>query len=267
MLRIMQKCNNGDEDSVAIEAVRPRQAVALNFSAMRAKIIRMELEKLADPAKAKLLQRFFKTAPGQYGEGDIFLGITVPDLRALARQYYDLTPTDALSLLESKYHEERVLALLILIRLYEKGDEAAKKKIYELYLANTKFINNWDLVDASAPYIVGAFLMDKSRKALYALARSADLWERRISIIATARFIRNNQFADTLGISKLLLADRQDLIHKAVGWMLREVGKRDQAVEEQFLREHYKKMPRTMLRYAIERMPEAKRQAYLKGKI
>ena len=193
------------------------------------------------------------------------MGIKVPELRKLAKEYQDLTTKEIKQLLKSPTHEERLLALLILVRTYSKGNETTKKGIYELYLKNTKFINNWDLVDGSAEYIVGDFLMDKSKKPLYSLAKSSDLWERRISIMSTFHFIKRHEFSQTLKISKILLSDEEHLIHKAVGWMLREVGKRHLPTEEKCLREHYKKMPRTMLRYAIERFPESKRQRYLRG--
>jgi 3-methyladenine DNA glycosylase AlkD len=227
--------------------------------------IRAALQKLKDDEKAKVLQRFFKTGPGQYGEGDIFLGISVPDLRSLVRQNKDASVSDIKQLMKSKFHEERVLALMMLVQAYSKGDDARKKSIYEMYLKSSKFINNWDLVDVSAPHIVGHYLSEKPKEPLYLLAKSASLWERRIAIIATTYFIRRGEFADTLRISKLLLSDKEDLIHKAVGWMLREVGKRDLASEERFLIAHYKRMPRTMLRYAIEKFPEPRRQMYLKG--
>jgi 3-methyladenine DNA glycosylase AlkD len=229
--------------------------------------IRKAMRRLGSKERAELSQRYFKTGPGQYGEGDIFLGLNASELKALTVEHQALAMDDVLLLLESPVHEERMLALLILVRAYSKGDETTKKRIYETYLANTRFINNWDLVDASAHYIVGRYLIDKSRKPLYSLARSSSLWERRIAIVSTFWFIRQNQFADTLKVSKLLLADKEDLIHKAVGWMLREVGKRDLPAEEGFLREHYKMMPRTMLRYAIEKFPEPHRQMYLKGEI
>jgi len=234
---------------------------------MSAEEIEARLKKLGNKARAISSGRYFKTGPGQYGEGDIFLGLSAPQLRGLAKEYRDTTASDALRLLGSPFHEARVLALLILTHIYNKGDGAAKKEIYESYLANTRFINNWDLVDVSAPHIVGDYLTDKSRRPLYRLAKSASLWERRISIIATARFIKDWDFRDTFELSKILIRDDHDLIHKAVGWMLREVGKRDRASEEEFLIEHYQQMPRTMLRYAIERFPEPRRQMYLKGKI
>ena len=237
------------------------------MTALSANEIHGRLQKLGNKERARSAQRYFKTGPGQYGEGDVFLGLSAPQLRSLAREYKGIPISDALELLRSRLHEVRVLALLILTHIYQKGDAAIRKQIYEAYLDHTQFINNWDLVDVSAAHIVGDYLLDKSRRPLYRLAKSTSLWERRISIIATARFIKVGDFRDTFELSKILLADREDLIHKAVGWMLREVGKRDLASEEGFLKEHYKRMPRTMLRYAIERFPEAKRQAYLKGRI
>lgn len=229
--------------------------------------IRKELRQLADPDKAKLYQGFFKTGNGQYGEGDIFIGLTVPQTRAVAIKYSNLDIYGIQDLLNSKMHEERLMALLILTHNFQKSDEMQKYKLLSFYLKNTKQINNWDLVDLTAHKIVGSYLEDKPKDILYQLARSNSLWERRISIISTAHFIKNGQFQDTLDIAEILLFDSHDLIHKAVGWMLREVGKKDLAVEEQFLKKHYKKMPRTMLRYAIEKFPENKRQKYLKGKI
>ena len=234
---------------------------------MSAKEIQKKLKELGNEEKAKKHQSFFKTGPGEYGEGVIFVGVTVPELRKLAKEYKTIGPTEIKKLLHSPIHEERLLSLFLLIHRYSKGDEPEKKRIYELYLKNTKFINNWDLVDSSAGHIVGAFLFDKSKKSLYGLVKSENLWERRISIISTFYFIKHNQFSDTLKIAKILLSDTEDLIHKAVGWMLREVGKRDMSVEENFLKKHYKNMPRTMLRYAIEKFPESKRLRYLKGKI
>ena len=229
--------------------------------------IRSKLEKLGNKKKAKVLQGFFKTGPGEYGEGDIFLGVKVPEVRKLAKEYQDILIKEIKQLLKSHIHAERLLALLILIHKFSKGNDPTKKSIYELYLKNTQFVNNWDLVDLSAGHIVGAFLMEKSRKPLYRLARSKYLWERRISIISTFHFIKHYEFSETLKIGEILISDEEDLIHKAVGWMLREVGKRDLQTEEKFLKKHYKKMPRTMLRYAIERFPEAKRKRYLKGTV
>ncbi len=229
--------------------------------------IRKKVRKLADKNKAKLLQGFFKTGPGQYGEGDVFLGLTVPVLRKIVKDCRNTSVDDMMTLLQSSIHEERVLALFLLVGAYVHGDDAEKKKIYSLYLKNTRFINNWDLVDLSAPNIVGQHLLDKGRQPLYRFATSRDLWKKRIAILATSAFIRQNDFSDTLKISRLLLNDEHDLIHKAVGWMLREVGKRDLRAEEKFLQRHYRIMPRTMLRYAIERFPERKRKKYLEGKM
>ncbi len=232
---------------------------------MRAQEIRNRLRSLADKEKAKVLQGFFKTGPGQYGEGDVFLGVTVPVLRKLAKEYCDASLSDTMKLLRSTIHEERLLALLLLISVYSNGDDSGKKKIYNLYLNHTRYINNWDLVDLSAPHIVGKYLTDKSRLPLYDLAKSHDLWNKRIAIVSTLHFIRQNDFLDTLNISGLLINESHDLIHKAVGWMLREVGKRDIQREERFLKRHHREMPRTMLRYAIERFPERKRKKYLNG--
>jgi 3-methyladenine DNA glycosylase AlkD len=234
---------------------------------MKAEAIQKELKRLGSKEKAKVLQGFFKTGPGEYGEGDCFLGIKVPELRKLAKKHQAISIREIDQLLKSSIHEERLLALLILVRRYSKEDDAEQKRIYELYLKRTKFVNNWDLVDSSAEHIVGAFLMDRSKKPLYSLAKSRNLWERRISIMSTFHFIKQNKFSETLKISKILLADEEDLIHKAVGWMLREIGKRHLPTEQKFLKEHYKAMPRTMLRYAIEKFPEPERQRYLKGNI
>jgi 3-methyladenine DNA glycosylase AlkD len=229
--------------------------------------IQRKLRSFANKDKAEILRSFFKTGPGEYGEGDVFLGITVPVLRKLSKEYDGIPLSEAIRLLKSSLHEERLLALFLIIRAFTRGDELLKKKIYGLYLKNTRFINNWDLVDLSAPNIVGTYLLDKSRRPLYTLTKSRDLWKRRIAIMATFQFIKQNDFNDTLRVSQLLLDDEHDLIHKAVGWMLREVGKRSLATEERFLKQHYKKMPRTMLRYAIERFTETKRKKYLNGKI
>ena len=234
------------------------------------KELQKELRKLANPEKAKILAMFFKTGKGEYGEGDIFLGITVPEQRKVAVRYNlpagkagTLDFRNIQKLLNSKIHEERLVALLILVEQYKKVDEANKNKIFDFYLKNTKRINNWDLVDLSAPKIVGRHLLDKDRSILYKFARSANLWERRIAILATFWFINKLQFSDALKIGEILIKDKHDLIHKAVGWMLREIGKRNQKVEEDFLKKFYKIMPRTMLRYAIERFSEDKRKFFL----
>jgi 3-methyladenine DNA glycosylase AlkD len=226
--------------------------------------IREDLQMLANPEKAKILSRFFKTGKGEYGEGDIFLGIPVPEQRRIAKKYPGLSSGDIQKLLSDKIHEYRLVALLILIIKYRKADEKGKRGIFEFYLKNTNHINNWDLVDLSAPNIIGDYLLKQDRSILYSLARSEDLWEKRIAIMATFAFIRENEFDDTFRIAELLLCDRHDLIQKAAGWMLREIGKRDQQREEEFLQKHYRKMPRTMLRYAIERFDEEKRKLYLK---
>jgi len=211
--------------------------------------------------------RFFKTGPGQYGEGDKFLGVTVPMMRGLVRKYRDLDDASALQLLESAWHEERLVALLLLVEGYDRGDESRRKRIHRGYLANARQINNWDLVDCSAEYVVGAHLEASDTALLERLAGSKLMWERRIAIVSTFHFIKRNEFRPTLRIAKLLLRDTHDLIHKAVGWMLREVGKRDRETLDGFLAKHYHEMPRTMLRYAIERHPERIRKQYLRGTI
>jgi 3-methyladenine DNA glycosylase AlkD len=232
---------------------------------MTASAIQKRMRELGSEERATASQWFFKTGPGEYGEGDIFLGLDAPTLRKLAKEYKAANFDILLNLLKSKFHEERALALLILGLQITKASEAEKKEIYEFYLGNTDRINNWDLVDCSAPHVVGAFLIDKEKRVLLKLAKSPSLWERRIAIVATQYFIRHYEFEATFKVAELLLGDREDLIHKAVGWMLREVGKRHFEAEDAFLRLHYKRMPRTMLRYAIERFPEELRQKYLKG--
>ena len=229
--------------------------------------IQKELRRLANTKIAEHSQRFFKTAEGQYGYGDRFLGIRVPALRKLARQYRGISIEQASRLLKSEFHEERLLALLLLVDMFKKADDEGKRAIYDLYLENTRCINNWDLVDCSAEHIIGAYLYDGDKRPLYNLAVSDMLWERRIAIMSTFGFIKHGEFTDTLKIAEILLDDKEDLIHKAVGWMLREVGKRNIETEEKFLKKYYKQMPRTMLRYAIEKFPEPKRQRYLKGSI
>jgi len=227
--------------------------------------LKADLRRHASPEKAKLLQGFFKTGPGQYGEGDIFLGVTVPNSRAVAKKYHDLSFDEIKALLQSKIHEERLTALLLLVHLYQTTEN--KKQIYDYYLAHTRYVNNWDLVDLTAHKIVGAHLEDKPRDILYKLAKSDLLWERRISIISTFHFTNKKDFKDAIALAEVLLHDKHDLMHKAVGWVLREIGKKDIEVLKTFLKKHYKEMPRTALRYAIEKFPEEKRQAYLRGKI
>jgi 3-methyladenine DNA glycosylase AlkD len=236
---------------------------------MKAVEVRKELKSMADPDKAAILQRFFKTGLGQYGEGDIFIGVMVPQSRKVAKKFSQLQLVEVKMLLYSSIHEERLVALLILVWRYSSAlsSREEKEEIVKFYLDNIKQVNNWDLVDLSAPNILGAHLIDRDRMLLYRLARSENVWERRIAILATYHFIRNGDFSDTLKIAEMLLQDRHDLIHKAAGWMLREVGKRDVASEEAFLEKHRSVMPRTMLRYAIERLPESKRRRYKKNPI
>jgi 3-methyladenine DNA glycosylase AlkD len=225
------------------------------------------LRSLGDPEQAKACARFAKTGPGEYAEGDQFLGLNAATMRGAAKEFRTLGMSDIETLLHSHWHEERSVALLILVLQYPKADESKKKAIYDFYLGNTARINGWDLVDCSAPHIVGAHLFERSRKPLDKLAKSRLLWDRRIAIVATQHFIRKGEFADTMRVAKLLLKDTEDLIHKAAGWMLREVGDRDQEQLESFLRDHYERMPRTMLRYAIEKFEEPLRKAYLTGTI
>jgi hypothetical protein len=260
--------------------------------------VHQDLKKLANPVKAKLLARFFKTGKGEYGEGDIFLGIMVPRQREVVKKFCDLSLPEIQKLLNSKFHEERLVGVLILVEQYRRvchSDRSPsdsegeveeslilskrdrrrdsstplrcarndKEEIYKFYLKKAKKINNWDLVDLSAPKIVGAYLQDKDRKILYKLVKSKNLWERRIAVLATFWFIREKDFKDAIRLAEILLTDKHDLIHKAVGWMLREIGKRDEKVLRQFLNQHTKKMPRTMLRYSIEKLPEKDRRHYL----
>ncbi len=236
------------------------------------KALQKEMKKLSNPKQAKLLMGFFKTGKGEYGEGDIFYGIKVPVTRTMAKKYsIEITLKDSEELLHSKIHEERLCALLILIQKYEskKVSESEKKEIFEFYLKNTKYINNWDLVDLSCHHIVGEYLFNhpKEIQILEKLAKSELLWDKRIAMISTYHFIYRKEFDYPIKIAEILLNSKEDLMHKAVGWMLREIGKRDLLVEETFLKKHYKTMPRTMLRYAIEKFPEKKRKSYLNGKI
>jgi len=229
--------------------------------------LRAELHALGSPGRAIHSLRFFKTGPGEYGHGDKFLGLTVPEMRTLARKYRDLDDDDAVALLDSPWHEDRLVALILLVNAYGRADPPRRKRIHRAYLANTRHINNWDLVDASAGQIVGAHLDHADIALLKRLARSKDIWERRIAIVSTFAFIKRDQFRPTLTIAAMLIGDSHDLIHKAVGWMLREVGKRDRGALDGFLKKHYHEMPRTTLRYAIERHPESLRKRYLAGKV
>lgn len=222
------------------------------------------LKNISSKDRAESAKWFFKTAPGEYGYGDIFIGVTVPNQRKVAKEFKNLPMVEILKLLKSRIHEHRLTALFILVAQFARADEKTRGKIVQSYLRHTAYVNNWDLVDSSAHKILGEYLVDKDRAVLYKLARSKKLWERRIAIVATAAFIGRNDFSDTLKISEMLLEDRHDLIHKATGWMLREVGKRSLGILENFLDIHKGHMPRTMLRYAIERFPQEIRQGYLR---
>lgn len=223
--------------------------------------LQRKLRDAVQPGRSESLSSFFKTGPGQYGEGDKFLGIRVPDIRVVAK--LDDGSSDVSCLLESPWHEERVLALLVLVGRFERGDLLTKRRIFDFYLSNTRWINNWDLVDLSAYKIAGAWLLDRPRRVLRRLARSGSLWERRIAIVSTYAFIRTGDLHDTFALAESLLCDPEDLMHKACGWMLREAGKKDAAALEAFLERHVRRMPRTMLRYAIEKFPEARRRQFL----
>jgi len=230
--------------------------------------LKKELNELRNPEQAKILQKFFKTGAGEYAEGDIFLGIKVPVQRLIAKKYIGLNYSEIQQLLDNKIHEYRLIALLILIWKYKKSkkNRLEQRKIFEFYLKNTHNINNWDLVDLSAPQILGEFLQKEGADLLTNLAQSKNMWERRIAIISTYSFIKKRRFGETLAISEILLEDKHDLIHKAVGWMLREIGKRNKKMLELFLMQRYHKMPRVMLRYAIEKFPEDERKEWLKKK-
>ncbi|MBN2319126.1 MAG: DNA alkylation repair protein [Acidobacteria bacterium] len=236
-----------------------------NSNESKSSTIRSELRSLKNPEKAKILSGFFKTGPGEYGEGDRFLGIAVPDIRRIVKTHRHVSLKEIMELLHSGYHEERLAALLFMVARYQRGDAALKKEIFDLYLNNTAYINSWDLVDLTAPHIVGEQLARKGRSLLMKLAQSEILWERRIAILASFYFIRKGESRITLNIAKVLLHDSQDLIHKAVGWMLREVGKRCSIEAEcVFLDRYAAFMPRTMLRYAIERFPKDLKEHYMK---
>ena len=229
---------------------------------------REEIRALANKEIAQHSLRFFKTDKGEYGHGDLFLGVRAPKIRSIAKRHIDISITDMETLIRSKYHEERFLGLIILVNKYAKTkDKKNQNQLYKIYVSSFKYINNWDLVDVTCPHVTGKHLIDKDRTILYKWAKSEDLWTKRIAMVSTFCFIRKNDLEDTFKIAEILLQDKHDLIHKAVGWMLREAGKRDIKKEEAFLKKHYKTMPRTMLRYSIEKFPETKRQKYLKGTI
>lgn len=241
-----------------------------NIEAMRSSTvadIRVQLRELSDPRIAKHSQRFFKTGPGEYGEGDTFIGVRVPALRRVAQEHRGMSLRVTELLLQSPIHDERLLALLLLVKRYKHGNTTVRQEVFDLYQRNMQFVNNWDLVDSSAHKIVGDFLRNRSKRLLHRLSKSGVLWERRIAIMSTMAYIDDGEFRETLKIAEVLLHDDEDLIQKAVGWMLREIGNRDRKVEEAFLKKHYKVMPRTMLRYAIEKFPETKRQRFLTGTV
>jgi len=229
---------------------------------------REEIRALANKEIAQHSLRFFKTDKGEYGHGDLFLGVRAPQIRLIAKKHIDISITDMKTLIQSKYHEERFLGLIIIVNKYAKTkDKKNRNQLYKIYVSSFKYINNWNLVDVTCPHVTGKHLIDKDRTILYKWAKSEDLWTKRIAMVSTFSFIRKNDLEDTFKIAEILLQDKHDLIHKAVGWMLREAGKRDIKKEEAFLKKHYKTMPRTMLRYSIEKFPESKRQKYLKGTI
>jgi 3-methyladenine DNA glycosylase AlkD len=235
---------------------------------MSAKAVQKEIRALGSKERAKDYSWFFKTGPGQYGEGDRFLGVSMPDIRKVVKGFRELSFSDIKTLLKSTWHEERMAGLLILVLQYQKTNDAQEKQdIFDFYLANRVAINNWDLVDVTTPHIVGTHLLSrpkKERSFLYDFARSENMWERRIAMLATFPFIRERKFTDALAIAEILLGDTEDLLHKAVGWMLREIGKQDEEALKQFLEKHVHHMPRTTLRYAIEKFPEKERKMWLK---
>lgn len=229
--------------------------------------IKQELDAAATPAHKEASQRFFKTGPGEYGEGDVFIGVTVPHIRKTAKTHKTLPLEELPKLLRSEIHEERQCALFIMIAQFQKGNASQQRTLFDLYQNNIRYINNWDLVDCSAEHIIGAWIKDRSRGILTQMARTNNIWKRRIAVMSTFAFIKDGDFHDTLKLAKLLMEDKEDLIQKAVGWMLREIGNRHMDTEVTFLKKHYKNMPRTMLRYAIEKFSKQKRQLYLKGQI
>ncbi len=246
-----------------MKRLKPKASVVPKPAKLRD--LKLELDRAADPERARNLAWFFKTGAGQYGEGDQFLGITVPAQRKIARSYRHLPLSDLKKLLDSPIHEHRFTALTILVAKYQAGDLQTRAEVFDFYLQNAKLVNNWDLVDASSPYIVGEHLLARSRKVLYRLAKSRNLWERRIAMVSTLAFIRRGEIADVFALAKLMLQDEHDLMHKATGWMLREAGKRSLPDLLAFLAAHYTALPRTALRYAIERLPEEQRRRALRG--
>ncbi|MDH5656047.1 MAG: DNA alkylation repair protein [Spirochaetia bacterium] len=228
--------------------------------------LKIELKSLADRKVAEHSQRYFKTGPGEYGEGDVFIGLRMPQIRSLAKKYSKLSFSDIENLLKSEIHEKRMLAVILLVNAYKKAAEPDQKKIYQMYFKNKKYINNWDLIDVSCPHVMGGYLYKNDRSVLFKLAASGNLWDKRLAVMSTFYFIRNGDFNDSFKICEMLLDDEEDLIHKAAGWMLREIGKRNPKEEEKFLDRHAEKMPRTMLRYALERFSESKRKKYMSVK-
>lgn len=223
-----------------------------------------ELRKCASPKKAELLSRFFKTGKGEYGEGDKFLGVMVPETRAVAKKFAPISIDELVPHLHSPWHEERLCSLLVLVEKFRKADSAERRKIFDFYFDNVRAVNNWDLVDLTAPKLVGEYFADKDRKPLYKLAKSSNIWERRIAIVSSFAFIRNSDLNDTFSLAESLLDDEHDLMHKACGWALREAGKKDKHALVEFLEKHKSEMPRTMLRYAIEKFSEKERKKFLR---
>lgn len=233
---------------------------------MTAAFVLSEILSMANPEKATFLQRFFKTGPGQYAEGDVFLGLVVPLTRSIAKANKQTPLSELQLLMESEYHEARLCALLIVMEQFKKASQTERKALFDFYIKNASRINNWDLVDVTCPHVVGVYLLDKDRSLLYELAESDNLWEQRIAMVSTVTFIRNREYTDTLALAERLMTHTHDLMHKAVGWMLREVGKKDRATLTDFLEQYATQLPRTSLRYAIEHYPEEQRQYFLKKK-
>ncbi|MDH5378334.1 MAG: DNA alkylation repair protein [Gammaproteobacteria bacterium] len=234
---------------------------------IKASEIISQLKGMGDPERARINQYYFKTGKGEYAEGDRFLGIRAPEMRQVAKACFSINEEQLRKLIQHPLHEIRFVATQVLVLQYKKGDEPQRKRVYDFYLENLDYVNNWDLVDCSTPHVIGLHMLTHNRRPLYKWVKSKNLWYRRIAIMATQAFIREQEFSDTFDLAEILLEDEQDLIHKAVGWMLREVGKRDRKAMESFLKTRYQTMPRTMLRYAIEKLPETRRQAYLKGRV